>query len=94
MNTWARNQRSFPKETRKREESTHREPKTRAFWREKESHSKTEIKDVQLTELLRLVMSGGKSMPLSSRGVLLESLEVLPKAELHRLGESSPLSSQ
>lgn len=49
---------------------------------------------MQLTELLRLVMSGGKSMPLSSRGVLLESLEVLPKAELHRLGESSPLSSQ
>lgn len=33
-------------------------------------------------------------MPLSSRGVLLQSLEVLPKAELQRSGESSPLSCQ
>lgn len=62
--------------------------------REKDSCSKTEIKGVQLMELLRLVMSGGKSMPLNSRGVWLESLEVLPKAELHRSGESSPLSCQ
>lgn len=40
-----------------------------------------EIKDVQLTELLRLIMSGAKSMPLSLPGVLLGSLEVLSKAQ-------------
>lgn len=68
--------------------------KPRDFWRGKESGSKAEIKDVQLMELLRLIMSGGKSMPLSSRGVLLGSLEIFPKAELHRSGESSPLSCQ
>lgn len=45
-----------------------------------ETTSEVEIKDVQLTELLRLITSGVKSMPLSLLGVLLGSLEVLPKA--------------
>lgn len=39
-----------------------------------------EIKDALLTELLRLITSGVKAVPLSLPGVSLGSLEVLTKA--------------
>lgn len=63
--------------------------KIRAFWREREAPRKVEIKDVQLTALLRLIMSGVKSMPLNLLPVLPQSPSFTQSS--NSAGQASPV---